>query len=341
LLRIRFQNTYEGSVFELFKVKSLLVVLILAVLVVGMITVSWAQEKKEYTFVFIPKLVHPWYQDVIDGINEAVEEFAERNITINVIWDAPPQADVVVHVQKIEAAIAKKPDGLAVSSLDPSADTPAIKEAIAQGIPTICFDNDAPESGRASFVGHPQNEPDGRDMAEALAEALDYKGEVAILIGSLGSLQHKQRVAGFKEAIAKYPDMKVVAELADNDDLEAAIRLATDAIKAYPNLKGFYGANASAPIGAAKAVEAAGKAGEIWVVGQDDLPDMVRYMRKGIVYAMDVQRPFEMGYWGVYYLWALNNGHTIPELHETGSYVIKRDDLDKYPKYQADVYQVE
>lgn len=323
--------------------RTLLIVTILA-LVVGSLAVGTGaapKSKKSYTFVFVPKLVHPWYQDVIDGMNQAVKEFAERGIKINTIWNAPSQADVAMHTQKIEASIAKRPDGIAVSSLDPTANTPVLKEAIRRGIPTICFDNDAEKSGRAAFVGHPKNEPDGRDMADALAEAIGYEGEVAVLIGSLGSLQHGQRVAGFKERIAeKYPKIKIVADLVDNDDLEKAIRLSTDALKAHPNLKGFYGANASAPVGAAKAVEAAGKAGKVFVVGQDDLPDMVRYMRKGIVYAMDVQRPYDMGYWSVYYLYALNNGLTIPELHETGSYVIKKKDLKQYPKYNGDAYQV-
>jgi len=320
--------------------KKALILIALVTLIIGSLTVGGYAAPKTYTFVFIPKLVHPWYQDVIDGMNAAVKEFKSRGITIKAIWNAPTTADAAIHTQKIEASIAKKPDGIALSSLDPTANTPAIKEALKRGIPTICFDNDAEKSGRAAFVGHPKNEPDGRDMADALAKACNEEGEVAILIGSLGSLQHGQRVAGFKEELAKYPKMKVVAELVDNDDLEKAIRLSADAIKAHPNLKGFYGANASAPIGAAKAVEAADKAGKIFVVGQDDLPDMVRYMRKGIVYAMDVQRPYEMGYWGVYYLYALNTGHTIPELHETGSYVITGKELTKYAKYKKADYQV-
>ncbi|MGE5581905.1 MAG: substrate-binding domain-containing protein [Bacillota bacterium] len=320
--------------------KALILVAVIA-LVVSLLSIGGlAAPKKTYTFIFVPKLVHPWYQDVIDGMNLAVKEFKARGININAVWNAPTQADAALHTQKIEASVAKKPDGLAVSSLDPTANTPAIKEALKRGIPTICFDNDADQSGRAAFVGHPKNEPDGKDMADALAKAMNEEGEVAILIGSLGSIQHGQRVAGFKEELKKYPKMKVVAELVDNDDLEKAIRLSADALKAHPDLKGFYGANASAPIGAAKAVEAAGKAGKVFVVGQDDLPDMVRFMRKGIVYAMDVQRPFEMGYWSVYYLYALNTGHTIPELHETGSYVITAKDLAKYPKYKQADYQV-
>ncbi len=322
------------------KMKKTFIFAALFALLIGSMTVGGYAAKKSYTFIFIPKLVHPWYQDVIDGMNAAVKEYKAKGITIKAIWNAPTTADAALHTQTIEAAIAKKPDGLAISSLDPTANTPAIKEAIKRGISTICFDNDAENSGRASFIGHPKNEPDGRDMADALAKACNEEGEVAVLIGSLGSLQHGQRVAGFKEGLAKYPKMKIVAELVDNDDLEKAIRLSADAIKAHPNLKGFYGANASAPIGAAKAVEAADKGGKIFVVGQDDLPDMVRYMRKGIVYAMDVQRPYDMGYLAVHYLYDLNNKKTVPALHDTGSFVITNNDLSKYPKYKKADYQV-
>jgi len=293
------------------------------------------QSVKKMTFIFIPKLVHPWYQDVITGMNNA-KAFLEKTgqVKLTLEWMAPPKADVTQHVNMIESAIRKKPNGLAVAVLDPSADVPVIKDAIAAGIPTICFDTDAPESGRITFVGRTDYLADGREMAKVLAKAIKGKGEIAILLGSLGAPNHKLRVQGFKEEIAKYPDIKIVAEEADNDDLERAVSLTETILRKHPNLAGIYGCNATAPIGAARAVEDAGKSGKVIVVGMDDLPEMIEFMKKGTVYAMSVQRVKEIGFWSVIYLWAMNEGHTVPPFHDTGSLVVFKEQLGTYSKWK-------
>jgi len=314
------------------KIFLLISVFMITMLFVGA-QVGFAKQK--LNFIFVPKLVHPWYQDVIRGIEEA-EKLLEKtgDYEINVEWSAPPEADVVQHVRKIESAIAQQPDGLAVAVLDPAADVPVIKDALEQGIPTICFDTDAPESGRIGFVGRVDYVADGKEMGEILAEAINYEGKVGILIGSPTAPNHKARVIGFKQVMAKYPKIKIVSELADNDDLEKAVRLTESMLAANPDLKGIYGCNATAPIGAARAVKDAGKAGKVVVVGMDDLPEMVEFVKDGTVLAMSVQRVREIGFWSTIYLWALNTGHHIPDKHDTGSFVVYKKDLDVYQQWK-------
>ena len=73
---------------------------------------------KELTFIFVPKVIHPWYDVVAEGGKFAVAELAKDGIKVNVIWDQPPKADVVDQNQRIEADIGRHPDGLAVACLD-------------------------------------------------------------------------------------------------------------------------------------------------------------------------------------------------------------------------------
>lgn len=307
-------------------------VLLLGVLVVLVLLPSLATAAENYHFIFIPKLVHPWYEAVKQGADAAVSELKKKGINVTYEWDAPPVADILVHTQKIEAAIAKRPDALAVSVLDPASDTPVIKEAIKAGLKVITFDCDAPESGRAIFVGHDKNEQDGRDLAEYLAQKMNYQGEVAILIGSLGAPNHVQRVKGFKEVIAKYPKMKIVAEAADNDDLQKAVALAENILQAHPNVKGFFGCNASNPIGIAQAVKDAGKAGKVFIVGMDDMPETINFIKEGVISATKVQNVFDIGYWSIMYMVQLAQGKSVPKEHPTGSYIVTKDNLAEYLK---------
>lgn len=279
---------------------------------------------KELTFIFVPKVIHPWYDVVQEGGKFAVEELAKQGIKVNMIWDQPPKAEVAEQNARIEANIGRKPDGLAVACLDAATNVELLKESVKAGIPTITFNSFCDDA--FPFLGPKSSEQDGADLAEFLAEKIGGKGNIAILSGSLTAPDHVQRITGFKKVLEKYPDIKVVFEQPDNDVLETAVTLTEQAISANPDLAGIFGADASNPIGAARAVEAAGLAGKVAIVGMDDLPEAVDFVCKGVIDALKAQRQWDMGYWGVKYLVAMNQNHTVPNFHNTGSRFLTKDD---------------
>jgi len=315
---------------------------VLMCLIMGLLLIapnlSFAQEfnqrdllkpiDKKLTFIFIPKLIHPWYDEVENGVKFAIAEYAQMGIEIDYIWDAPPQADVDVHNRRIETDIGRRPDGLAVSCLDPATNVALIDEAIANGLHVITFDTAC--DAKYPFVGHKQDEQDGRDLANFLAERLEGKGKIGILSGSLTAPNHVARVKGFKQEIAShYPAMQIVFEQPENDDLETAVTLSENALQAHPDMAGIFGANAAAVVGAARSVEAAGQGGKILVVGEGLLPETMPLIADDIVAGVKSQRQWEIGYWSVQYLVALNQNHTIPPDHPIGSVVMTKETLFK------------
>ena len=282
---------------------------------------------KPVRIVFVPKVVHPWYDVVKEGAVKAVAEMKERGITVEVKWDSPPQADINDHIKKIEANIGGRPDGLAIACLDPNAEVQVVNDAIDAGLNVITFDTDAPDSRRIMYVGHNKDAQDGADLAEYLARKIGGKGKIGILTGTLTAPNHVNRVKGFKEAIAKHPGITIVFERPDNDDLQKAVELTENALQANPDLAGIFGCNASNPIGAARAVKSAGKAGKVVIVGMDDLEETLQLIQEGVIDAVKAQRQWEIGYWSVYYLVAKNQNHTLPLEHPTGSRLITKADL--------------
>jgi ribose transport system substrate-binding protein len=286
-----------------------------------------SKPTKPLEIVFVPKVVHPWYDVVEQGAKKAVAEFAAAGIKVNVRFDAPATADINEHIKKIENNTSVKPDGLAVACLDPATDTQAIDDAIAAGVKVSTFDTDCPASKRIMYVGHNKDAADGYELGQFLAKAVGGKGKVGILAGSLSAPNHKARVEGFKKAIAENPGMTIVFDRPDNDNLQAAVELTENALQANSDLVGIFGCNASAPIGAARAVETAGKKGKVHIVGMDDLPEAIGYVKAGVIDAQKAQRQWEIGYWTVTYFVAMNSGHTFPKEHATGSQLITADKL--------------
>ncbi|OJV00381.1 substrate-binding domain-containing protein [Shinella sp. PSBB067] len=279
---------------------------------------------KELTFVYIPKVIHPWYDVVAEGAKFAAEELAKSGIKVNVIWDQPPQADVADQNQRIETNIGRKPDGLAVACLDQATNVQLLGEARKAGVNVITFNSFCDDA--FPFVGPKSSYQDGFDLGEFLAKTLDGKGKIGILAGSLTASDHVQRIEGFKKALESHPDMQIVFEQPDNDVLEDAVTLTENALQANPDIAGIFGSNASNPIGAARAVKNAGLAGKVAIVGMDDLPEAVDAVCDGTITALKAQRQWDMGYWTVKYLVAMNENHTYPMFHDTGSRFITKDD---------------
>ena len=281
---------------------------------------------KELTFVFIPKVIHPWYDVVAEGGKYAVDELAKEGIKVNMIWDQPPQADVSDQNNRIESNIGRHPDGLAVACLDQATNVQLLQEAKEAGVNVLTFNSFC--SDEFPFVGQKNSYQDGYDLGELLFKKIG-EGKVGILAGSLTATDHVERIKGFKDAMKNYPKIEVVFEQPDNDVLEDAVTLTENALQANPDIKGFFGSNASNPIGIARAVSNAGLSGKIDIVGMDDLPEAVDFVCDGTITALKAQRQWDIGYWSVRYMVAMNENHTIPWDHNTGSRFITKDDCKK------------
>lgn len=264
--------------------------------------------KDEYKLVFIPKLVHTWYEGVKTGIDEAVEELADQGVTVDYVWDAPADAIVTDQTAKMEANAATQPDGISVAIIDPSAETSVINEIIAGGVHVSTFDVDAPDSDREYYCGHSTNYQDGYDMAKILADELGNEGEIAILSGSLSAQNHIDRVQGFKDYITENTEIEIVDEQPDNDSVEDALAITEGYLSTYPDLKGIFGCNGAAPNGACRAIKDAGKSGEILVVGMTEDEEAAEFLRDGTLFCTLKQNVPSYGYNSVYNMIMIADG---------------------------------
>ena len=282
---------------------------------------------KPLNFTFIPKSLHPWYDVVKKGAKKAIEKLQQWGITIEMTWDAPPAPDMEKHRKTIQTNINARPDGLAIACLAPASDIPIINEAVNAGLSVITFDTDAPDSLRQLYIGHPGDYQDGYDLAEFLAKRIDYQGKVGILSGTLAAPNHLGRVRGFRDGISQFREIKIVFERPDNDEMEKAVAYTGNALEVHPDIKGFFCCNASNPIGCARTIKEAGKTGQVHIVGMDDMPETIQFIKDEVIDGIKMQRQWEIGYWAIMYMTAINQGHTIPKEHTIGSRILTKEDL--------------
>lgn len=226
-----------------------------------------ADADKTLDIVIIPKLVHEFYNLVLDGANQAKTELAADGREVNIVWSAPKTADTVEQAQKFEQAIAMKPDVIAISVIDGDACKGLMQQAIDAGIRVMAFDTDFEGSPAEAFVGcslEAQKES-GAMAADLLVKQIGKDtGKVAMLTGSPDAENHKLFSGGFEARMAEaYPKFEIVTKQADNDDLEKATSLTESILAQYPDIDGIFGGDGSAGVGAASAVKSAVASGQI------------------------------------------------------------------------------
>lgn len=262
---------------------------------------SYSPLEREYNFYFTYKIVHSWWDAVALGMEDAVRQYEEKGIHITYDYRAPDTMSALDQVQRIKKAAAlNEYDVIGVDVADIEIVTPVINQIIAEGhkVMTFSSSDSGKENGcnRIAYVGNTHNYKDGQDLAEALCSYLNFEGQVAMLVGNVGAPCHEERASGAKSVFDKYKDIKLVDVKYDEDSDVNAYNLTKEFLAKYPDLDGIICCNMSNPVGAGRAVEEAGKAGKVIIVGMDHDERAIKYLRDGIIYALAIQDCYSIGF---------------------------------------------
>ncbi len=189
--------------------------------------------------------------------------------------------DAARQVGQIESLIAQGVDGIIVEAVSVDGIQPAVNLAKEMGVPLVTVNQKATNQDNAtSFVGVSHEDGGELEMAEC-AKALGGKGNVALLLGPMGSDAQIGRSAGYKKILAKNPGMSVVFEQTANWDTEAALKLVENWLQTGKQIDAVVAQNDGMALGALKAVEDAQLGAKIKVYGLDAVPDALAAIKDG------------------------------------------------------------
>jgi ribose transport system substrate-binding protein len=249
---------------------------------------------------------HQFYQDLRAGLQEEADRHGYKLLISTAEFDSARQANQIDEfiIQKVSAMIVCPCDSRSVGA--------SIVAANKAEIPVFTADI-ACTSPLGKVTAHiaSDNIEGGRAAARLLAGAIDQKGKVAVLshpeVASVSD-----RVKGFKEELAKYPDMQLVAELSSDGKRDKAVRVMEDLIQAHADLKGVFGINDDTALGALAAIEAAGKLSQIKIVGYDATPEARSKINAGQIHGDVIQNPRRIGTLTIQAVHDLLEGRTPP-----------------------------
>jgi ribose transport system substrate-binding protein len=266
-----------------------------------------------------------FYTGVECGAKAAAEEFG-----VDLNWTGSHNWDVNETRPLIDAAKATSPQGWVISPTDPDAliaDIKGFMEA-KQWVVTI----DAPMSEPVELQNIQSNHYlGGEAAAAAMLKLTEGAGSYLVLHMQPGLPDIGGRADGFRDAMLE-ADAKVLDYVYPGTDQAKAADAVTAALSANPDLAGVYATHETAANGASSAIKAAGKTGEVKLIGFDSAPNQIADLKKGVYDGLIAQAPFNMGYYSVKLVADAIRGtvDTAAVVHDnpTGLYAITAENVD-------------
>jgi ribose transport system substrate-binding protein len=284
-------------------------------------------KAKTITIAFVTKaLDSEWWQRVKSGAEEAAR--ADPGVRLSVL---APEREVNVdqQVSILENQITKGVSALAVAPAGAAEVLPVLEHARAAGIPVLIVDTDINWPSKLSYIGA-DNQRAGRLAGEFIAAALDGKGKVAVIRGILGVATHEDRLAGFREAIAKVPGVVCVAVQPANSERALGMSVMENILTSHPDVRAVFATNDQMALGAVEAIAARNLTGKVLVVGVDATSEAVRAVQAGRLTADVAMHPEVLGGDAVKAAIQAARGQPVAKRIDTGETLVTKENAAQF-----------
>ncbi len=290
-----------------------------------------ASSGERKSVAFVTNQIADFWKIAEAGCRDASKEF---DIDVEVVM--PQEATAVVQKQKVDDLLTSGISAIAISPLDADNQIEWIN-SIAQKVPTITHDSDAPQSSRLMYIGM-DNYAAGRMCGELVKKAIPDGGKVYLAIGRLEQDNSKYRRQGVIDVLmGRDRDMAfyktqpnawdpnegeivgdkytIVATVTDQGKPEVALAKAEDALVTWPDLNAMVGLFEYNPPACYQALKKAGKLKQIALIGFDENDTTLQAIKDGECTGTVVQNPYMYGYESVRVLKELlaGNKSVVPE----------------------------
>ncbi len=237
-----------------------------------------------------PNLGWPYIAAFTRAIQGGVAKLPDVDIVV-----MSADGDIAKQANDMDSLIAKKVDVILVCSLDGNAIVPSLKAAFDAGIPVLAVSNEPARIGNAFIRGYsgPDDYRQGVIAAELMHQALGGKGNVVVIEGTPGQSTTAARNRGFDDGLRRLGStIRVIARQTARWDPVRAKAVTENFLTAHgKRIDGLFSHDDNTAAAAAEVIRAAGRLGDIRVVGTGGSKNGIRAIREKLVYGTMQQSP--------------------------------------------------
>ena len=274
--------------------------------------------------VNLPREIASFFDLVRDGIQDVARAYESNGV--RVVYRSYPRLGEG-ETEALEAALDDNIDGLVIAPGRPEDLAPLMRRAAKQGVPVVCVNTDAPGIEHLATVSV-DSATSGALVGELMGRFLRREGRVVVVTGQLSTVDHRQKLDGFRRELGeRWPGLSVAAVVEAHDDEAEAYEKCREVFASTPDIAGVYVSTAnSMPV--MRALEAQPSNGTVVIITTDLFPALAPLVESGRVAATIYQRPWVQGqiaFQAIYKF--LMEGVTPPAVHRLSPHVVMRSNL--------------
>ncbi|MCL2828210.1 MAG: substrate-binding domain-containing protein [Oscillospiraceae bacterium] len=245
--------------------KKIVAILLALVLVIGLAACASqtedAAQDDELIIAHLPKSIGgAWYTRMFAGF----ERFAADRPNVEVVQIGHTTGDATLQIQAIEDFIVEvqgRNAALCVSFVSPEPLEGVLQRAMEAGI--IVLGDEGPFNTNLYYNVAPFIDAEyAANAAHELASMIGYEGQYAIFVNNLGAALHVLWADVIRETMETYyPNIELVTYpyMEGLHDPQNAYERTMELFRAFPDLRGIYGASSTCSAGIARAIAEAGR----------------------------------------------------------------------------------
>nr|WP_308624842.1 LacI family DNA-binding transcriptional regulator [uncultured Eisenbergiella sp.] len=249
-----------------------------------------AQKKNLKIGVILFDTGNPFFDDVLEGVNQKSQELGGYNCSVLVTRVG---FDLTAQLDAMDEMVSQGVSGIVLSPYNDPLICDKINELDSRGIPVITTNTDIENSGRLAYVGcnFYRSGETAAGLMHLIAGNEVYAG---IVTGSSKVLCHTDRIAGFRDRIeSHYPGIRIVDTIENSDDEFESYDRTLSLLKEHPEINALYFA-AGGVYGGCRAVLAAGRK-DITIISCDKVSTTREMVLQGVIAATICQQPLIQG----------------------------------------------
>lgn len=252
---------------------------------------------------------------------------AEYNLDLS-ISGPETEEDYETQNAMIARAVEDGAEALVFSAIDFEANAAAINDAARRGVRIVVIDSGVDSDAVETYIGT-DNLAAGRMAAEAALQCETGLLKVGLVNYDINSANGQLREKGAREALKDSGRAQVTAALNTFSEAGAAMKDTLAMLERYPEINMLIAFNEPTSVGAARALEAAGREGTVSLVGFDSNVETVDALQTGLVDALIVQNTYAIGYLGVESAYRLLTGRGGAMLRtvDTATRIVTRENM--------------
>lgn len=306
------------------KFKSILCLLLCAVLLFTFSACSGASHDKKYIVVIFKSIGSDFWNNVESGVSSAA---TENNVTVK-IQSPENEEDYIAQNYLINMAVEDGADAIVLSAIDYDKSAETVTKAARSGVKIVTIDSDVGSPLVDMFIGT-DNVAAGKMAGQAAVNGFSdgEKIYIGLVNYNQGTDNGQRREEGFRQFVSTVKNAEITAAVNVDSNTESATAGAMEMLRENPKINVIVGFNEWTTLGVGNAIKQLGLSEKVRGIGFDTNVVSIGMLETGEMDALIVQNPFAIGYLGVQNAAALADGKKTESVMYTETTIITKENL--------------